>query len=70
MKFSRMFARTLVIPFAFSSLSIAVAQDAQEEPLNVIVVTGTYGPKTVGESLSSVTVIEEEDRLSPTVLGP
>lgn len=61
MKFSRIFARTLVIPFAFSPLSIAVAQDAQEEPLNVIVVTGTYGPKTVGESLSSVTVIEEEE---------
>lgn len=61
MKFSRMFARTLVIPFAFSPLSIAVAQDAQEEPLNVIVVTGTYGPKTVGESLSSVTVITEEE---------
>ncbi|MBR9872107.1 MAG: TonB-dependent receptor [Gammaproteobacteria bacterium] len=56
-----MFARTLVIPFAFSPLSIAVAQDAQEEPLNVIVVTGTYGPKTVGESLSSVTVITEEE---------
>ena len=61
MKISRLVTRTLVIPFAFSPLSIAVAQDAQDQPLNLIVVTGTYGPKTVGESLSSITVIDEQE---------
>ncbi len=37
-----------------------MAQDSQPKQLDPIVVTGTYGPKTVGESLSSITVIDEE----------
>ncbi|MGO2136711.1 TonB-dependent receptor domain-containing protein [Marinobacter sp.] len=61
MKVSRSVTRVLVVPFAFSPLSIAVAQDAQTSQLDPIVVTATLGPKTVGESLASVTVIEEED---------
>lgn len=60
MNVSRLVARTLVIPFAFSPLSLAVAQESTSPTLDPIVVTGTYGPKTVGESLASVTVIDEE----------
>ncbi|OEY66237.1 TonB-dependent receptor domain-containing protein [Marinobacter sp. X15-166B] len=61
MKFSRLFASSLLIPFALNPLSLAVAQESQDSPTNLIVVTGTYGPKTVGESLSSVTVLDEEE---------
>lgn len=47
-------------------LSSAVAQAAQTQSpdadsLDPIVVTATLGPRTVGESLSSVTVIDEEE---------
>lgn len=35
--------------------------DADSETLDPIVVTATLGPKTVGESLSSVTVLDEDD---------
>jgi len=61
MKVSRSVASALVVPFAFSSLSIAVAQESQVSQLNPIVVTATLGPKTVGESLASVTVVDEEE---------
>lgn len=56
----RLITTTLVIPCVLSPLSIAVAQDSSPKQLDPIVVTGTYGPKTVGESLSSITVIDEE----------
>ncbi|NWN91973.1 TonB-dependent receptor [Marinobacter adhaerens] len=61
MKVSRSVTRALVVPFALSPLSIAFAQDAETSQLDPIVVTATLGPKTVGESLASVTVIEEDD---------
>lgn len=61
MKVSLSATRALVVPFAFSPLSIAVAQEAQVSQLDPIVVTATLGPRTVGESLASVTVIDEED---------
>lgn len=35
--------------------------DGESDILDPIVVTATLGPKTVGESLSSVTVVDEED---------
>ena len=56
----RLITTTLVIPCVLSPLSIAVAQDSSPKQLDPVVVTGTYGPKTVGESLSSITVIDEE----------
>ncbi|MFO8142001.1 MAG: TonB-dependent receptor [Marinobacter sp.] len=40
-------------------LAVAAQSSEQPEPLDPIVVTATLGPKTVGESLSSVTEIEE-----------
>jgi vitamin B12 transporter len=44
------------------SLPSALADESdQAEVLDPIVVTATLGPKTVGESLSSVTVISEEE---------
>ena len=55
----RLITTTLVI-LCIEPLSIAVAQDSSPKQLDPIVVTGTYGPKTVGESLSSITVIDEE----------
>lgn len=61
MKVSRSVASVLVVPFAFSPLSIAIAQEAQVSQLEPIVVTATLGPKTVGESLASVTVVDEEE---------
>lgn len=44
------------------ALPLAVAAQTIEQPdqLDPIVVTATLGPKTVGESLSSVTVIDED----------
>lgn len=61
MNVSRSITGALVLPFAFSPLSIAVAQEAETSQLDPIVVTATLGPKTVGESLASVTVIDEEE---------
>ncbi|PCM44291.1 TonB-dependent receptor domain-containing protein [Marinobacter sp. ANT_B65] len=61
MKIPLSVSSVLVIPFAFSPLSIAVAQEAQVSRLDPIVVTATLGPKTVGESLASVTVVDEEE---------
>lgn len=61
MKVSLSVSSILVIPFAFSPLSIAVAQEAQVSRLDPIVVTATLGPRTVGESLASVTVVDEEE---------
>lgn len=59
---------TLKFPAAIAGVSIlalplAVAAQSSEpaENLDPIVVTATLGPKTVGESLSSVTVIERGD---------
>ena len=50
------------LPLAVSAQSDSQAQaDSQTEALDPIVVTATLGPKTVGESLSSVTVIEKDD---------
>ncbi len=45
------------------TLPLAVAAETNQDPdlMDPIVVTATLGPKTVGESLSSVTVIEEEE---------
>ncbi|WP_273429113.1 TonB-dependent receptor [Marinobacter sp.] len=45
------------------TLPLAVAAETNQDPelMDPIVVTATLGPKTVGESLSSVTVIEQED---------
>ncbi|WP_286221516.1 TonB-dependent receptor domain-containing protein [Marinobacter apostichopi] len=45
------------------TLPLAVAAETNQNPdlMDPIVVTATLGPKTVGESLSSVTVIEEEE---------
>lgn len=45
------------------TLPLAVTAEANQDPdlMDPIVVTATLGPKTVGESLSSVTVIEEEE---------
>lgn len=46
----------------FTLPSLAFGQnDADSETLDPIVVTATLGPKTVGESLSSVTVVDEDD---------
>jgi vitamin B12 transporter len=42
-------------------LAVAAQSSDQTEQLDPIVVTATLGPKTVGESLSSVTVIEQAD---------
>ncbi|GGY58931.1 TonB-dependent receptor plug domain-containing protein [Marinobacter zhanjiangensis] len=50
------------------SLNAVAQQSSETEALDPIVVTATLGPKTVGESLSSVTVIDEADiqRQQPT----
>lgn len=49
-------------PLVFLPVSDVVANDDKMiSALDPIVVTGTLGPKTVGESLSSVTVIDKED---------
>ncbi|UQG62626.1 TonB-dependent receptor (plasmid) [Marinobacter sp. M3C] len=61
MKAFRFVASSLLVPFALSPLSIAVAQESTGAILDPIVVTATLGPKTVGESLASVTVISEEE---------
>jgi len=61
MKAFRFVASSLLVPFALSPLSIAVAQESTSSIMDPIVVTATLGPKTVGESLSSVTVIDEEE---------
>jgi len=61
MKVFHFVASSLLVPFALSPLSIAVAQESTGATLDPIVVTATLGPKTVGESLASVTVIDEED---------
>ena len=54
---------------SLAALPAAVAAQSETEDsdrLDPIVVTATLGPKTVGESLSSVTVVDEEDlRLQP-----
>lgn len=55
------------LSFALLPLASAVAQANEAGPsdmsarLDPIVVTATLGPRTVGESLSSVTVIDEEE---------
>ena len=61
MKAFRFVASSLLVPFSLTPLSIAVAQESTGATLDPIVVTATLGPKTVGESLASVTVIDEED---------
>jgi vitamin B12 transporter len=52
------------VSFTALNASFAFADDAksqQGDELDPIVVTATLGPKTTGESLSSVTVIDEEE---------
>lgn len=50
------------LPLVFLPVSNVVANDKNMiSALDPIVVTATLGPKTVGESLSSVTVIDKED---------
>lgn len=68
MKVSRLIISSLMIPFALSPPAIAASQERQLAQLDPIVVTGTYGAKTVGESLASITVIDEEEirRKAPT----
>lgn len=61
MKVSRLLVSSCLLPFSIAPLSIAVAQESQVSEMDPIVVTATLGPKTVGESLTSVTVIEEDD---------
>jgi len=61
MKAFRFVASSLLVPFSLTPLSIAVAQESTGATMDPIVVTATLGPKTVGESLASVTVISEED---------
>ena len=52
----------VVAGVSIAALPMAVsAQSSDDEALDPIVVTATLGPDTVGESLSSVTVIEQED---------
>lgn len=45
---------------AMPTLTLAQS-DSESETLDPIVVTATLGPRTVGESLSSVTVVDEDD---------
>jgi len=61
MKAFRFVASSLLVPFSFTPLSVAVAQESTGATMDPIVVTATLGPKTVGESLASVTVIDEEE---------
>ncbi|NMT63585.1 TonB-dependent receptor domain-containing protein [Marinobacter orientalis] len=50
------------LPLVFLPVSDVLADDEKTiSALDPIVVTATLGPKTVGESLSSVTVIDKED---------
>lgn len=49
------------VSLAALPLAVSAQSDSQTEALDPIVVTATLGPKTVGESLSSVTVIEKDD---------
>jgi vitamin B12 transporter len=59
MKVSRLVTSSLLVSFSMSPF--AVAQDARISEMDPIVVTATLGPKTAGESLASVTVINEEE---------
>jgi vitamin B12 transporter len=66
MTISRAVSSLFLTAVSFTALnaSFAFADDAkpqQSNELDPIVVTATLGPKTVGESLSSVTVVEEKD---------
>ncbi|PHQ15383.1 TonB-dependent receptor domain-containing protein [Marinobacter profundi] len=57
MNHSKAIAALLLLPLA---LPVAGAETGQPDPLlEPIVVTATLGPKTAGESLSSVTVLDE-----------
>ncbi|MCL7943881.1 TonB-dependent receptor [Marinobacter sp. ATCH36] len=50
------------LPLIFLPVSdVAANEEDTASALDPIVVTATLGPKTVGESLSSVTVVDEED---------
>ncbi|MBS3804124.1 MAG: TonB-dependent receptor [Oleiphilaceae bacterium] len=61
----------LTVPLIFLPLATGLAQaaepsterltEAEPATLDPIVVTATLGPRTAGESLSSVTIIDEED---------
>lgn len=49
------------VSLAALPLAVSAQSSPESDALDPIVVTATLGPKTVGESLSSVTVIEKED---------
>lgn len=60
------------VPFTFLPLASAAAEESETtRELDPIVVTATLGPRTVGESLSSVTVIDEKnlEQLDPRSMG-
>ncbi|MGO1462292.1 MAG: TonB-dependent receptor domain-containing protein [Marinobacter sp.] len=61
MTVSRLLASSFLLPVSLTPLSLAVAQENEASQLDPIVVTATLGPETIGESLASVTVIEEKD---------
>lgn len=58
MIYSKALPALILVPLAFPAG--AVDKQTEERRLEPIVVTATLGPLTVGESLSSVTVIDEE----------
>ncbi|MDX5471916.1 MAG: TonB-dependent receptor, partial [Marinobacter sp.] len=58
MKRSKVLSALVFMPFALPASGSE--SEAAPDTLEPIVVTATLGPRTVGESLSSVTVIEEE----------
>ena len=58
MKRSKVLSALVFLPFALPAAGSESETDL--DTLEPIVVTATLGPRTVGESLSSVTVIEEE----------
>ncbi len=61
---SRLSFPATIAGISLAALPLAVAAQSETEEadkLDPIVVTATLGPKTVGESLSSVTVVDEED---------
>jgi len=50
-----------LLPFSSAVAQTTESESANASELDPIVVTATLGPRTVGESLSSVTVIDEEE---------
>lgn len=61
MKVSRLAVGSFILPFSLNPFSVVISQESTDSLTDPIVVTATLGPKTTGESLSSVTVIGEKD---------